>query len=107
MPKYIAKRLYAMKAIKESGLAEYSGDAIWGLQLRCLDEPIFNTPDSKVTKGEKQDRIDAAKDENPRRLKLVSKKHRGQRGQYNCYFDYYCAYDLFVPVAGPTPKKKV
>lgn len=98
---------FSFEAIKESGLAEYSGDAIWGLQLRCLDEPMFNTPDSKVTKGEKQDRIDAAKDETPRRLKLVSKKHRGQRGQYDCYFDYYCAYDLFIPVAGPTPKKKV
>ena len=98
---------FSFEAIKETGLAEYSGDAIWGLQLRCLDEPMFNSPETKVSKGEKQDRIDAAKDETPRRLKLVAKKHRGQKGQYECYFDYYCAYDLFIPVAAPTQRKKV
>jgi len=94
---------FSFEAIKESGLAEYSGDAIWGLQLRCLDEPMFNSPDTKVSKQEKQDRIDAAKAETPRRLKLVAKKHRGQKGQYECYFDYYCAYDLFVPAKGGKP----
>ena len=91
---------FSFESIKETGLAEYSADAVWGLQLQCLDEPLFS--EDKSIK-EKRARVNKARAENPRKIKLCSLKHRGQRGQYECYFDYYPQYDLFIPSAGAEP----
>ena len=85
---------FDFEAIKETGLAEYSGDVVWGLQLTCLDDELF-TKEGKLK--EKRDKVKAAKREIPRKVKLCSLKHRGQNPIYEVYFDYYPQYDLFVP----------
>ena len=100
---------FDFESIKETGLAEYSADAVWGLQLQCLDDPIF-TEEKKLK--EKRDMVRAAKGAIPRKVKLCSVKHRGQQAIYECNFDYFPQYDLFVPSAdteasgsGYKPKK--
>ena len=90
---------FDFEAIKETGLAEYSGDVVWGLQLACLDEPIFSQ-EGKLK--EKREKVKAAKKAIPRKVKLCSVKHRLQNPIYECYFDYYPQFDLFVPAAEPT-----
>lgn len=87
---------FDFESIKETGLAEYSGDVVWGLQLRCLDDTDFL---EAKTIERKRELIRAAKGELPRKVKLCSVKHRGQQAIYDCAFDYYPQYDLFVPVA--------
>ena len=89
---------FDFEAIKETGLAEYSGDVVWGLQLACLDEPIFEK-EGKLK--EKREKVKAAKKAIPRKVKLCSVKHRLQNPIYECYFDYYPQFDLFIPAAEP------
>lgn len=89
---------FDFEAIKETGLAEYSGDVVWGLQLACLDEPIFSQ-EGKLK--EKREKVKAAKKAIPRKVKLCSVKHRLQNPIYECYFDYYPQFDLFIPAAEP------
>ena len=96
---------FDFESIKETGLAEFSADAVWGLQLQCFDDPLFE--EEKKLK-EKRAMIKAAKAEIPRKIKLVSLKHRGQQAIYECNFIYYPQYDLFIPAADTedtTPKK--
>ena len=80
------------ESLKESGGIEYTADVIWGLQLKCLSDPVFN--DDKKIK-ERRDRIKQAKTENPRRLELSCLKNRYGIANYSCYFEYYPANDLF------------
>lgn len=87
---------FDFESIKETGLAEYSADVVWGLQLQCLDDPLFS--EEKKLK-EKRDTVREAKAAIPRKVKLCSVKHRGQQAIYECNFDYYPQYDLFVPTA--------
>ena len=87
---------FDFESIKETGLAEYSADTVWGLQLQCLDDPIFSG-EGKLK--EKRDMIREAKGAIPRKVKLCSVKHRGQQAIYECNFDYFPQYDLFVPSA--------
>ena len=89
---------FDFEAIKETGLAEYSGDVVWGLQLACLDEPIFEK-EGKLK--EKRETVKAAKKAIPRKVKLCSVKHRLQNPIYECYFDYYPQFDLFIPATEP------
>ena len=90
---------FDFESIKETGLAEFSADVVWGLQLQCFDEPLFE--EEKKLK-EKRARVKAAKSEIPRKIKLVSLKHRGQQAIYDCNFTYYPQFDLFVPAAATT-----
>lgn len=94
---------FDFESIKESGLCEYSGDVIWGLELRILDENNLFDDDKKNIK--KKEAIMKAKAEIPRRVKLCSIKHRGQNAFYNCYFDYRPQFDLFVEADPPTPER--
>lgn len=96
---------FDFESIKESGLAEYSGDVVWGLQLRVLDENDIFEEDKKGAK--KREAIREAKAANPRRVKLCSIKHRGQNAFYDCYFDYRPQFDLFIEAEPPRAKKKV
>ena len=95
---------FDFESIKETGLAEYSGDVVWGLQLRCLDDTDYL---EAKTIERKRELIRAAKGELPRKVKLCSVKHRGQQAIYDCAFEYYPQYDLFVPKEQEpaTPKK--
>lgn len=93
------------ESIKESGGIEYTADVIWGLQLKCLNEPIFNTMDKTKVK-EKRERIKEAKAENPREIELVCLKNRYGIANFTCEFSYYPASDYFEG-ADPTDWKQV
>lgn len=94
---------FDFESIKETGLAEYSADVVWGLQLQCFDDPIFSG-DGKIK--EKREMVRDAKAAIPRKVKLCSLKHRGQQAIYECYFDYFPQYDLFVPAAEAEEPRK-
>ncbi len=83
------------ESLKESGGIEYTCDCIWGLQLQCLNEAVFDGKENIKTKRE---RIKQAKAESPRKIELVSLKNRYGVATYSCFFEYYPANDLFVPV---------
>lgn len=82
------------ESLKESGGIEYTCDCIWGLQLQCLNESLFEKSEGIKKKRE---RVKQAKAENPRKVELVSLKNRYGIATYSCFFDYYPAHDLFVP----------
>jgi len=95
---------FAFESLKESGGIEYTSDVVWGLQLACLDEEIFDK-ESGIAK--KRERINAAKEENPRKIKFVCLKNRYGISHYECNFIYYPEFDLFVPAFEPaTPLKR-
>ena len=86
------------ESLKESGGIEYTADVIWGLQLQCLNEPLFSEA-NKIK--EKRQRIRQEKAANPRKIELLCLKNRYGISNYSCGFDYYPAMDLFIQtVAG-------
>ena len=99
------------ESLKESGGIEYTADVVLGLQLQCLNEPLF---DKKEGIKEKRARVKAAKAENPRKVELCCLKNRYGQSSFGCGFDYYPANDLFMVdadyteesagSAGTTPK---
>ena len=68
-------------------------DVIWGLQLQCLNDPVF---DKANNVKERRERVKAAKAENPRRIELCCLKNRYGVSNYSCFFDYYPANDFFT-----------
>lgn len=93
---------FAFESLKESGGIEYTADVIWGLQLQCLDEDLF---DKEGNLKAKRNRINTAKEENPRKIKFICLKNRYGTSHYECNFMYYPEYDLFVPAAD-TPNQQ-
>lgn len=83
------------EAFKESGGIEYTADVVWGLQLQVLDDPMFYDPKTKIP--QKRQKIADAKKANPRKVSLVCLKNRYGIASYRCGFNYYPAYDLFLP----------
>lgn len=81
----------AFESFKESGGIEYCSDVIWALQLYAVQ----NFKDVKNLKQIRQAANDAKK-EHPRKMVLNRLKNR-HGGNYNCYFEYYSAYDYFEP----------
>jgi len=90
------------ESLKESGGIEYTCDVVWGLQLQCLNDPIF-TAEKKTT--EKRERIREAKAEMPRKIQLVCLKNRYGISSYTADFEYFPQYDLFVPAQGQEPQQ--
>ena len=92
------------ESLKESGSLEYTSDVIFGLQLACLDEDIFqkNSANSGNLK-EQRARIEAAKEETPRKIRLVCLKNRFGTSHFELDFDYWPAFDLFI---AKEPKKQ-
>ena len=89
------------ESLKESGGIEYTCDVVYGLQLQCLErEMIFGKKDNIK---EQREFIRREKAKNPREIELVCLKNRYGISSFNCYFDYYPAYDLFVPSEPKTP----
>ena len=85
------------ESLKESGNIEFTADVIWGLQLQCLNDPLF---DKKENIKEKRERVKEAKAATPRQIELCCLKNRYGIANYSCYFDYYPANDLFKEDAG-------
>ncbi len=83
------------ESLKESGGIEYTCDVIWGMQLQCLNDPIFDSKEKERVK-QKREKVRDAKAENPRKIELLCLKNRYGIASYSCFFDYYPKYDLFV-----------
>lgn len=81
------------ESLKESGGIEYTADVIWGLQLQCMNDAIFDTA-QKIK--EKRRTVKEAKAANPRKIELVCLKNRYGVSSYSAYFDYFPEYDLFT-----------
>lgn len=82
------------ECFKETGGIEYTADVMWGLQLQLLDEPDFDEEKS-ITK--KRLKVEEAKKATPRKIELKCIKNRFGVPSYSCKFDYYSAYEYFVP----------
>jgi replicative DNA helicase len=80
------------ESLKESGGIEFTADAVFGLQLQCLNQDLFQQ-EKKLT--EKRAAIKEAKAANPRKVELTCLKNRGSNIGGSCYFDYYPAFDLY------------
>ena len=85
------------ESLKESGGIEYTADVIWGLQLQCLNDPIF---DKANNIKERRQKVKEAKAATPRKIELVCLKNRYGVANYSCYFNYYPAADLFTECSG-------
>lgn len=99
------------ESLKESGGIEFTADVVWGLQLQCLNDGLF---DKQNNIKERRERIKKAKAADPRKIELCCLKNRYGIANYSCYFNYYPANDLFTecssaeldftPEAETTPK---
>lgn len=87
------------ESLKESGGIEFTADVIWGLQLACLNDPIF---DKKEDIKAKREKVREAKAEEPRKIELLCLKNRFGVANFSCFFDYYPKYDLFREGIAPT-----
>ena len=76
-----------------SGGIEYTADVVWGLQLQCVHEDIFNKANNVK---EKRERINLCKSADIRKVEIVALKNRSGRSSYSCYFNYDCKHDLFI-----------
>lgn len=85
------------ESLKESGGVEFTADVVWGLQLQCLNDPLF---DAEKKIKEKREKVKQAKAENPRKIELSCLKNRYGISNYSCYFNYYPANDLFTEDGG-------
>jgi len=81
------------ESLKESGGIEYTCDVVWGLQLQCLNDPVF---DKQNNIKERRQKIKEAKAATPRKIELCCLKNRYGISSYSAYFDYYPAADLFT-----------
>lgn len=91
------------ESLKESGGIEYSADVVYGLQLQCLNDDLFNQ-EKKIK--EKREKIRQEKDKSPREIELVCLKNRYGRTNFSCYFNYYAENDLFEPTGTDTPQRR-
>ena len=87
------------ESFKESGGIEYTADVVLGMQLACLDEPLFSE-EKKIM--QKRERIKKAKGEEPREVKLVCLKNRYGSPDWTINYKYYPKYDLFEEQDGFT-----
>ena len=84
------------ESLKESGGIEYTADVIWGLQLQCLNEPLFEQA-NKIK--EKRQRIRQEKAATPRQIELLCLKNRYGIANFSCGFNYYPKNDYFEQAA--------
>lgn len=82
------------ESLKESGAIEFTADVIWGLQLQCLNDPIF---DKANNIKERREKVKEAKAATPRKIELSCLKNRYGIANFSAYFDYYPANDYFTP----------
>lgn len=81
------------ESLKESGGIEYTADVIWGLQLDCINDPLF---EKSQTIREKREKIREAKTKDPRLIELICLKNRYGVASYSCKFNYHPSCDFFV-----------
>lgn len=88
-----------LDAFKESGGIEYTADCVFGLQLAVMESDIF---DKDGREPEKKKLIEAASNENPRKLELVCLKNRYGKKDCKVHFNYYPQFDFYEPDDGFT-----
>ncbi|MFG6329173.1 MAG: hypothetical protein K1W06_06840, partial [Lachnospiraceae bacterium] len=71
-----------------------TADVLWGLQLQCIHEEIF---DKQGNINKKRGIIVKAKKDIPRKIELICLKNRFGVSSYICHFDYYPKSDWFKP----------
>ena len=81
----------SFESFKESGNIEYTADVVWALQLYALNEIKLGSDIAQTRK-----KISEAKKLHPRQIQLKCLKNR-QGTNYDCFFQYYAAYDYFEP----------
>lgn len=79
-------------SFKESGAIEYSADVVMGLQLKVMEE-IQEMKNPKVS--EIREKINNAKNEEPRRVQLIGLKNRNGKSYFRCNYKYYPAFNYF------------
>ena len=92
------------ESFKESGGIEYTADVVWGMQLTCMQEPIF---EKAANLNEKRERVREAKAANPREVEVICLKSRYTTPGYRCLFNYYPQYDYFEVCNKEETKKAV
>ena len=85
----------SFESFKESGDIEYTCDAMWGMQLACIDENSVFTRDNSI--NEKRKVLNTEKSSIPRRIELVFLKTRYNRVGSKFFFNYYPNCDFFIP----------
>lgn len=75
------KNTVSMEAFKESGAIEYGADCLIGLQLKGA--------------GDKDFKVDEAKDKNPREVELVILKNRNGKTGSKITYEYYPMFNYF------------
>lgn len=85
------------ESFKESGGIEYTADVVWGLQLSCLEEKLFEA-NGRIT--EKRERIKQAKGAIPRDIQLVCLKNRFGPLDWHVDFKFYSNVDWFIEYSG-------
>jgi replicative DNA helicase len=86
---------FSMESLKESGNVEFTADCIFGLQLQCMNDKMFNSPPT-ADLGKKKKIIEEAKAESPRKIELKAVKNRYGIATFKLYFNYYPEHDLFT-----------
>ena len=87
------------EAFKESGNIEYTGEVIFGLQMKCIndDDKLFDGA-ADTQRGAKRKKIASEMEKDPREVELICLKNRyGKRfgNKRRACFKYYPACDLF------------
>lgn len=85
------------ESFKESGGIEYTADVIWGLELGCMRESVFD--DSRHVKM-RRDIVNVAKKENPREVRFICLKNRYGIANYEALFLYNSEHDYFKALDG-------
>lgn len=81
-------------SFKQSGGIEYSADVVLGLQLACMNSTLF---DGAAKLSQKRLFARRCMSQSPRLVEAVVLKNRFGRMGLRFFFEYYPAYDLFVP----------
>ena len=90
------------ESFKESGGIEYTADVVWGLQLLGMNAGVF---DKEAKLQTKRKFVRECMNASPRWMEILGLKNRYGRSKTRYFFDYYAAYDLFIPYEAKEPEK--
>lgn len=82
------------ESFRETSGIEYTADVVWGLQLQAIHEDVFNKQNQVKSR---RDRVSEEMGKVPRKIEFVCLKNRYGQSRWRRNFDYFSAYDLFVP----------
>lgn len=92
------------EAFKESGGIEYTADVVWGMQLACMNNSLFDA-DKHLKK--KREFVRSEKTRSPRTIELKTLKNRYGGIAENYYFHYYPECEFFQPIYGDAARLEI